>query len=64
MVLEPIADGEEHPEPPEPIKLDIEQSYTDAEDSSSRLTYDGSLLLGARIKIKNEISLVVLKMTV
>lgn len=32
MVLEPLADGEEHPEPPEPVKLDVEQSYTEAEE--------------------------------
>lgn len=32
MVLEPIPEGQECPEPPEPIELDIEQSYTEAED--------------------------------
>lgn len=31
LILEPLADGVEHPEPPEPVKLDIEQSYTEAE---------------------------------
>ncbi|QFU75119.1 aromatic ring-hydroxylating dioxygenase subunit alpha [Halioglobus maricola] len=31
MILEPLADGAEHPEPPEPVKLDVEQSYTEAE---------------------------------
>ncbi len=32
MVMEILPEGEEHPEPPEPVKLDIEQSYTEAED--------------------------------
>ena len=31
IILEPLADGAEHPEPPEPIRLDIDQSYTEAE---------------------------------
>lgn len=31
MVMEPLPDGEEHPEPPEPICLDVEQSYTEVE---------------------------------
>jgi hypothetical protein len=31
LVLEPLADGAEHPEPPEPIVLDVEQSYTEVE---------------------------------
>jgi phenylpropionate dioxygenase-like ring-hydroxylating dioxygenase large terminal subunit len=31
MILEPLAKGAEHPEPPEPEKLDIEQSYTEVE---------------------------------
>lgn len=31
MILEPMPAGAEHPEPPEPIKLSIEQSYTEAE---------------------------------
>ena len=32
MVLEPLPEGAEHPEPPEPVKLDIDQSYTEAEE--------------------------------
>lgn len=32
MVLEPLADGESHPEPPEAVRLEIEQSYTEVED--------------------------------
>lgn len=31
MILEPLAEGESHPEPPEPIRLEIEQSYTEVE---------------------------------
>ena len=31
LILEPIAEGADHPEPPEPIQLDVEQSYTEAE---------------------------------
>lgn len=31
LILEPLADGAEHPEPPEPIRLEIEQSYTEVE---------------------------------
>ncbi|WP_101758058.1 Rieske 2Fe-2S domain-containing protein [Oceanicoccus sp. KOV_DT_Chl] len=31
MILEPLAEGASHPEPPEPIKLSVEQSYTEAE---------------------------------
>lgn len=31
IILEPLPDGAEHPEPPEPICLDVEQSYTEAE---------------------------------
>tara|TARA_R110002072_G_scaffold162190_2_gene314017 strand:+ start:262 stop:1650 length:1389 start_codon:yes stop_codon:yes gene_type:complete len=30
LVLEPLPDGAEHPEPPDPTQLGIEQSYTDA----------------------------------
>ena len=30
LVLEPLADGAEHPEPPEPTQLTVEQSYTEA----------------------------------
>ena len=29
LVLEPLPDGVEHPEPPEPTRLAIEQSYTE-----------------------------------
>ena len=32
MVLELLPEGQEHPEPPEPTFLDIEQSYTEAEE--------------------------------
>jgi nitrite reductase/ring-hydroxylating ferredoxin subunit len=31
MVLEPLPEGAEHPEPPEPFKLSVEQSYTEVE---------------------------------
>lgn len=31
LILEPLAAGAEHPEPPEPIKLGVEQSYTSVE---------------------------------
>ena len=31
MILEPLADGESHPEPPEPHRLEVEQSYTEVE---------------------------------
>ncbi len=31
LILEPLADGVEHPAPPEPVKLDVEQSYTEVE---------------------------------
>jgi nitrite reductase/ring-hydroxylating ferredoxin subunit len=31
LILEPLPEGAEHPEPPEPIYLDVEQSYTEAE---------------------------------
>ena len=34
LILEPLADGAEHPEPPEPIILDVDQSYTEAEGIS------------------------------
>jgi nitrite reductase/ring-hydroxylating ferredoxin subunit len=29
FILEPLAEGAEHPEPPEPVFLDVEQSYTE-----------------------------------
>ena len=32
MILEPIPEGADHPEPPEPIRLEIEQSYTEVEE--------------------------------
>jgi nitrite reductase/ring-hydroxylating ferredoxin subunit len=32
LIMEPLADGEVHPEPPEPIMLEIEQSYTEVEE--------------------------------
>ena len=31
LILEPLPEGAEHPEPPEPIRLGVEQSYTEAE---------------------------------
>jgi nitrite reductase/ring-hydroxylating ferredoxin subunit len=31
LILEPLPEGAEHPEPPEPIPLGVEQSYTEAE---------------------------------
>ena len=31
LILEPLAEGESHPEPPEPARLEIEQSYTEVE---------------------------------
>lgn len=31
LILEPLAEGESHPEPPEPECLDVEQSYTEVE---------------------------------
>ncbi|MDG1388942.1 MAG: aromatic ring-hydroxylating dioxygenase subunit alpha [Halioglobus sp.] len=31
MILEPLPEGAEHPEPPEPEKLSVEQSYTESE---------------------------------
>jgi hypothetical protein len=34
MIMELLPDGEEHPEPPEPIQLSIEQSYTEVEELS------------------------------
>jgi nitrite reductase/ring-hydroxylating ferredoxin subunit len=34
MVLEPLAAGEQHPEPPEPIILDVEQSYAEVDELS------------------------------
>ena len=32
VILEPLADGAEHPVPPEPHILDIDQSYTEVEE--------------------------------
>lgn len=32
LILEPLGDGEGHPEPPEVIRLGVEQSYTEAEE--------------------------------
>jgi phenylpropionate dioxygenase-like ring-hydroxylating dioxygenase large terminal subunit len=32
LVLEPLADGADHPEPPEPVHLEVEDSYTQVED--------------------------------
>jgi hypothetical protein len=32
MILEPLPEGEEHPEPPEPVVLEVEQSYTEVEE--------------------------------
>jgi phenylpropionate dioxygenase-like ring-hydroxylating dioxygenase large terminal subunit len=32
LILEPLADGAPHPEPPEPVELDVEQSYTEVEE--------------------------------
>jgi len=34
LILEPLADGAEHPEPPEPVLLGVEQSYTEVADLS------------------------------
>lgn len=31
MILQPLAHGESHPEPPEPVRVEIEQSYTEVE---------------------------------
>jgi len=31
LILEPVPDGAEHPVPPEPVKLVVEQSYTEVE---------------------------------
>jgi nitrite reductase/ring-hydroxylating ferredoxin subunit len=31
LLLEPLPDGVPHPEPPEPVRLNVEQSYTEAE---------------------------------
>jgi nitrite reductase/ring-hydroxylating ferredoxin subunit len=31
LILEPLPEGASHPEPPEPIRLDVEQSYTEVE---------------------------------
>ncbi|MFK8050174.1 MAG: Rieske 2Fe-2S domain-containing protein [Halioglobus sp.] len=32
LILEPLAEGSDHPEPPEPIYLSVEQSYTEVEE--------------------------------
>lgn len=32
LILEPLAPGSDHPEPPEPIFLNVEQSYTEVEE--------------------------------
>lgn len=32
LFLQPLAEGAQHPEPPEPIVLDIDQSYTEVEE--------------------------------
>jgi hypothetical protein len=34
LILEPLPEGAEHPEPPEPIILDVDQSYAEAEGIS------------------------------
>lgn len=34
LILEPLPEGVEHPEPPEPTRLSVEQSYTEAEGLS------------------------------
>ena len=34
LILEPLAAGVEHPLPPEPVRLDVEQSYTEVEGLS------------------------------
>jgi len=34
MILEPLGDGVDHPEPPEPVRVEIEQSYTEVEGLS------------------------------
>jgi nitrite reductase/ring-hydroxylating ferredoxin subunit len=34
LILEPIPEGMDHPEPPEPVQLDVEQSYTEVEGIS------------------------------
>jgi nitrite reductase/ring-hydroxylating ferredoxin subunit len=34
MILEPLAEGAPHPEPPEPVLLEVEQSYTEVEGIS------------------------------
>ena len=30
--MEPLPEGEVHPEPPEPVRLSVEQSYTEVEE--------------------------------
>ena len=32
LILEPLPDGAQHPQPPEPVRLNVEQSYTEVED--------------------------------
>ncbi len=32
LVLEPLAEDQAHPEPPDPIQLDVDQSYTEAQE--------------------------------
>ena len=34
LILEPLAEGVEHPLPPQPVQLDVEQSYTEVEGIS------------------------------
>ncbi|MDE0950656.1 MAG: aromatic ring-hydroxylating dioxygenase subunit alpha [Halioglobus sp.] len=34
LILEPLAEGVEHPEPPDPVVLDVDQSYTEVEGIS------------------------------
>ena len=34
LILEPLAEGAEHPEPPEPVPLEVEQSYTEVDGIS------------------------------
>ena len=32
MILEPLGDAQQHPEPPEPVRVGIDESYTVVED--------------------------------
>ena len=34
LIMEPLAEGVDHPEPPDPVQLDVEQSYTEVEGIS------------------------------